>query len=187
MSSEATGTTIGSEHNGARGAPLSAYEGTWRVSADRSRIGFRVEKMGIYHVKGRFREVEGTVELGPAAASGEVTIEASSVSTRMPPRDAHLRGRDFLEVKRHPSIRVSASSIEAGTDGELRVPASFELHGVRGPVELTGHTHGGDGSLVVHLTGVLDRHAFGIRARQPFEMVVGREVLLDVELVLVRG
>jgi len=72
--------------------------------------------------------------------------------------------------------------------GGLRVRARFELHGKRETVELSGHAHGGDGPLVLHLAGSLDRHAFGIRAaRQPFEMVVGSEVLLDVELVLERA
>lgn len=32
-----------------------------------------------------------------------------------------------------------------------------------------------------------DRPAFGVRPRQSVEMVVGREVLLDVELVLERA
>lgn len=58
------------------------------------------------------------------------------------------------------------------------------MHGRRETVELEGHAHGGEGTLVLHLSGSLDRHAFGIRARQPFEMVVGEEVLLDAELVL---
>jgi polyisoprenoid-binding protein YceI len=186
MSKEAPITTTGGEQNGTRGDQLSALAGRWRVSSELSTIGFRVRKMGMYHVKGRFREVEGTAEFGRGSAGVEVMIKASSVSTRMPPRDAHLRSRDFLDVKRYPLIRISASSIETDEGGGLRVPATFELHGTRGTVELTGHAHGTGSPLVLHFAGSLDRHAFGIRARQPFEMVVGSEVLLETELVLDR-
>ncbi|MGH2805324.1 MAG: hypothetical protein ACRDL4_20160, partial [Thermoleophilaceae bacterium] len=58
-------------------------------------------------------------------------------------------------------------------------------------VELRGHLHqspdagrNGPGRLLLHLEGTLDRHAFGIRARPPVEWIVGRDVLLDVELAL---
>lgn len=65
------------------------------------------------------------------------------------------------------------------------MPATFEIRGHRRQVELVGHLHGGEqDELVLHLAGELDRHDFGIRPRQPFEMVVGRRVVLDVELVL---
>jgi len=179
----ATETTFESRTN--HSSPDGTLSGRWRVISERSRVGFRVKKMGLYHVKGRFRAVAGTVELGPAESSADIVIDASSVTTRMPPRDLHLRSADFLDVKTHPVIAVTAGAVEADPDGELRVPATFEIRGQRAEIELTGHFHGGDGGdLVLHLGGQLDRHDVGIRARQPFEMVVGRRVELDVELDL---
>ena len=179
----ATETTFENRTN--HSSPDANLSGRWRVISERSRVGFRVKKMGLYHVKGRFRTVAGTVELGPGESSAEIVIDASSVTTRMPPRDLHLRSADFLDVKTHPVIAVSAGAVEAGPDGELRVPATFEIRGRRAEIELTGHFHGGDGGdLVLHVGGQLDRHEFGIRARQPFEMVVGRRVELDAELAL---
>lgn len=166
-------------------SPEGAPSGRWQVISERSRVGFRVKKMGLYRVKGRFRVVGGTVELGAAGSRAEIVIDASSVTTRMPPRDLHLRSADFLDAKTHPQIVVSANAVEGDLDGELRVPATFKIRGQRAEVELTGHAHGGDeGELVLHVGGELDRRVFGIRARQPFEMVVGRRVELDVELVL---
>jgi polyisoprenoid-binding protein YceI len=103
----------------------------------------------------------------------------------MPPRDWHLRTKDFLEVKTHPEIRVTAERVERLPEGQLVVTALFELHGQRQPVELRAHLHDGPAP-VLHLQGVLDRHDFGIRARQPFEMIVGSEIHLDVELALER-
>jgi polyisoprenoid-binding protein YceI len=165
--------------------------GRWRVLADRSRIGFRVKKMGVYYVKGRFRRVDG--ELGPDG-HGEVLVDAGSISTRIPPRDWHLRSRDFLDVRRHPELRARVESIELAGDGSVAAVAVLDLHGERAPVELRGHLKhapepagNGGARLLVHLEGKLDRRQFGIRARPPTEWIVGREVLLDVELALERN
>jgi polyisoprenoid-binding protein YceI len=164
--------------------------GRWRVLPDRSRIGFRVKKMGLYYVKGRFSRVEGTLD--PDGRS-EVVIDASSISTRIPPRDWHLRSADFLDVRRNPEIRASVESIEPADEGSVAAVAMFDLHGKRGPVELRGHSHqsldadgNGAGRLLLHLHGKLDTREFGIRARPPVEWIVGRDVLLDVELALER-
>jgi polyisoprenoid-binding protein YceI len=164
--------------------------GRWRVLQESSRIGFRVKKMGIYYVKGRFSRVGGTLDQD---GRREVVIDARSISTRIPPRDWHLRSMDFLAVRRHPEIRARVESIEPADDGGVVAAAVFELHGERGPVELRGHFHespdtghNGAGRLLLHLQGTLDRHEFGIRARPPFEWIVGRDVLLDAELALER-
>ncbi len=161
--------------------------GRWRVDPERAHVGFRVKKMGLYRVKGRFRDVKGAVEFNSAGARAELVIDAASITTRMPPRDLHLRSADFLDVKRHPEITVRAASVQVEAGGRLRIPAAFDVHGDRDTVELAGEMHPGAGAeRVLRLRGELDRHDFGIRARQPFEMVVGRQVELDVELVLVR-
>jgi polyisoprenoid-binding protein YceI len=178
--------TIGGTRDEAGGRVLPA--GRWRVIPDRSRIGFRVKKMGLYHVKGRFRRVEGTLD---SAGRGEVVIDAGSVSTRIPPRDWHLRSGDFLDVRSHPEIRATVDSIEPAGEGAVAVVAVFDLRGERGPVQLHCHFHqspgaggNGTGRLLLHLQGTLDRRRFGIHARPPFEWIVGRDVLLDMDLAL---
>src|ERR687897_1434428 len=150
--------------------------GRWRVLADRSRIGFRVKKMGVYYVKGRFRGVDG--KLGPDGR-GEVVVDAGSISTRIPPRDWHLRSADFLDVRRHPELRARVESIEPADDGGVAAVAVLDLHGERAPVELRGHLHrapeadrNGDAHLLVHLEGKLNRREFGIRARPPVDWIV---------------
>lgn len=78
--------------------------GRWRVLPERSRVGFRVKKMGLYYVKGTFAGVEGTIDRN---GRSELLIDAGSISTRMPPRDWHLRTADFLGSS---GIRRSASA-----------------------------------------------------------------------------
>lgn len=157
-----------------------------RIVADRSRVGFKVRKMRLYYVKGRFDSVRGevAVDRDGMPRQGEATIDASSITTRIPPRDLHLRSKDFLEVKRYPQIRVRGEDVRASAGGEFKVHSEFDIHGERRPVDLEGHLHRLGDVTTLHLSGVIDRHDFGIRARQPFEMVVGDEIHLDVELAL---
>jgi polyisoprenoid-binding protein YceI len=52
-------------------------QGTWRVAAEQSRIDLKVRKMGLYFVKGRFKRLSGSVEVGPDGmrTGGTVRIE----------------------------------------------------------------------------------------------------------------
>lgn len=130
--------------------------------------------------QGSFRRLEGWVELGGHGSPqrGAIEIDARSISTRIPPRDWHLRTRDFLDVKRRPKIHVTVDAVER-VDGELRIPASVSIHDLTRAVQLTAHLHRHGSAVAIHLKGALDRRAFEIRARRPFEWIVGREVLVD--------
>ena len=185
----ATTTTNRSDHApDYEGAIVPA--GAMRIVPERSRIGFKVRKMGLYYVNGRFTEIDGQVGVGSGGLPerGEVAIQARSVTTRMPPRDWHLRTRDFLDVERYPLITIGVARVDPADDGGFVVHAGFEVHGQHRPASLYGHLHKlpqGHG-VAVHLHGTVDRHAFGIRPRQPFDMVVGGEVQIDAELTLER-
>jgi polyisoprenoid-binding protein YceI len=165
-------------------APALIPEGKWEVVPERSAVGFKVKKLGLYYVKGKFEEVGGWVEVpdDPIGTRGEVVVQAKSISTRMPPRDWHLRTKDFLDVKRYPEIRISAAGVEKGDDG-FRLAASFAIHGVEKPAILTAHNREGG---ILQLEGVIDRHDFGIRAPWHSEWIAGSDIHLDVRLALDR-
>lgn len=170
-------------------------QGVWKVVPDRSAVRFRVKKMGIYHVKGRFRRFDGSVDFATDSASprGDLEIEAKSISTRMPPRDWHLRTNDFLGVKEHPRIRIRVDRIEAAEHGAFAARAAIEIRGRMKPVDLSLHAHSAPEEegvpqerIRIHLHGVLDRHDFGITATPPAEWVVAHEVQIDSDLLLER-
>ena len=155
-----------------------------------SRIGFRVRKMRLYDVKGTFKAVNGSVEVGldGVPIAGSLRIDASSVSTRIPPRDWHLRTRDFLAVRNHPEIRVGVDRAERASEELITVSAVVAIRGIEARIPLTAQPHAQQrrpsGGTVVHVAGTLDRHQFGVRPRRPIEWIVGREVHLDALLQL---
>jgi polyisoprenoid-binding protein YceI len=142
--------------------------------------------MGLYFVKGAFKRVSGTVEVGPdgAPVGGRLRIDASSVSTRIPPRDWHLRTRDFLAVRQHPEIRVAVERVEPAAGGAMHVAAVLTVRGSDAHVPLTAHWLVPEGAAVLHVAGVVDRRELGVRPRRPVDWIVGREVHLDAVLQL---
>jgi polyisoprenoid-binding protein YceI len=183
--------SIAHDEPAARGSKTHVVpQGIWRVAAERSRIGFKVRKMGLYFVKGRFKRINGCVELGADGVpiGGWLRIDASSVSTRIPPRDWHLRTRDFLAVKQYPEIRFDVERVEHARGGAMAVLAVLAICGGETRVPLTAHWHvserGGSGGAVLHVSGTVDRHELGLRPRRPVDWIVGRQVHLDAVLHL---
>ena len=61
--------------------------------------------MMISKVRGHFRTFEGRIVVAedPAQSWVEAIIEATSIDTGDPDRDAQLRSADFLDVERSPT------------------------------------------------------------------------------------
>src|SRR5262249_34431232 len=57
----------------------------------------------------------------------EAVIDATSVDTGVPKRDAHLRSSDFLDVEHHPSIRFRSTRIDKVTDDHWKVTGDLTL------------------------------------------------------------
>ena len=60
------------------------------------------------------------------AAVVKASIEAASIDTREPKRDAHLKSPDFLDVERHPTITFVSKTIESAGAGRWNVRAGAE-------------------------------------------------------------
>jgi len=120
---------------------------------------------------------------------GWVRIDASSVTTRMPPRDWHLRTRDFLAVRQHPEITVTVDDVVTAINGAMAVAATVVVRDVTAPVRFSAHWHAAEhtteGGPMLHVSGVVDRQELGVRPRRPVDWIVGREVHLEAQLRLV--
>jgi polyisoprenoid-binding protein YceI len=164
--------------------------GTWRVAPELSRIEFKVRKMGLYFVKGRFKRLSGSVEVGPdgVPTGGSLRIDASSVSTRMPPRDWHLRTRDFLAVRPYPEITITVDDVAMAVSGAIAVSATITVRDGAAPVRFSAHWHAPERAIedvaMLHVSGLVDRRELGVRPRRPVDWIVGREVRLEGRLVL---
>jgi polyisoprenoid-binding protein YceI len=105
---------------------------TWYLDPPHSAAQFSVRHMGISTVRGTFTKVEGVVVDSPdlSKASVNVTIDASSVDSRVQRRDDDLRSDHFFDVAKYPTITFKSKRVEAAGTGKLKVTGDLTIHGV---------------------------------------------------------
>src|SRR5262249_13342398 len=150
----------------------AASAATWSIDPAHTNVQFSVRHMMLSNVTGEFGKVSGTVQgdqAAPATAAIEATIDATSINTREPKRDEHLKSPDFLDVAKYPTITFKSKKIEPAGAGSFKVTGDLTLHGVTKEVVLDvsdvtpaikdpmGKTRAG-----AHATMKIDRKDFGI-------------------------
>ena len=171
---------------------------TWQLDPTHTAVGFAVKHLMIATVKGHFAKVAGTVEMDEAdlsTAQARVTIDAASIHTGNPDRDAHLRSGDFLDVEHFPTLTFESRRVEQRPDGSLRLTGDLTIRGVTRPVSLEATREGVIqdpwGNRRAGFSGSLriKRSDFGITWNMLIEtggVVVGDEVRISLEAELVQ-
>ncbi|MCO7221278.1 YceI family protein [Klenkia sp. PcliD-1-E] len=111
---------------------LADVTGDYTVDAAHTRIGFRARHAMVTTVRGTFGEFEGTAHLDvadPSASRVELRIDAGSLDTGQPDRDAHLRSADFLDVEQFPEITFVSTAVEQVDDDEYTVTGDVTIKG----------------------------------------------------------
>jgi polyisoprenoid-binding protein YceI len=111
--------------------------GVWELDPRRSSVEFRVKHFwGIVTVRGRFTKFQGVATIdGAGAISGSIRIDAASVDTRQPKRDAHLRSADFFDADHHPMISFSTGVVSPRGDDRVAVVGELTAAGRTRPIE----------------------------------------------------
>lgn len=176
----------------------AASAGTYSIDAAHTTAGFGIRHLMVSTTRGQFNKVAGTVKIDDADLTRsqiEVTIDAASVDTRDAKRDEHLRGADFFDVAKYPSITFKSTRVEKAAGGKLLATGNLTLHGVTRPVTLTVDSLSAPskapwGATVRGATasGKLSRKEFGLTWNKALEtggVAVGDEVELTIDTELV--
>ena len=111
---------------------LSDVTGDYAVDASHTRIGFRARHAMVTTVRGTFTRFDGLARLDvadPGASRVELRIDAGSLDTGQPDRDAHLRSADFLDVEQFPDITFVSTAVEQIDDDEYTVTGDVTIKG----------------------------------------------------------
>jgi len=153
-------------------------------------LGFKVRHMMVSNTKGNFDDFSGSFAYDPkmrqlTALDGKVQV--ASVNTDEPKRDDHLRGPDFFDVEKYPTMRMKF--VKQTGD---KVTVALTIKDVTKNIELEmddasdaiadpwGNTRVG-----FALNGEIDRQEFNIRFSKIMEtggLVVGDKVKLMLEI-----
>jgi polyisoprenoid-binding protein YceI len=178
--------------------PMSARATESEIDASHSSAEFSVRHMMVGNVKGGLGKVTGTVNLDDgdiAKSTVQATIDATTINTGEPKRDAHLKSADFFDVARFPTLTFKSTAVKKKGATRLAVTGDLTIHGVTKPitldVELTPEVKSPMGDLRrgAHATTKLQRKDFGLTWNKTMDaggVVVGDEVAVTLEVELVR-
>jgi polyisoprenoid-binding protein YceI len=172
---------------------------TYAIDPVHSSVQFSIRHLMISNVRGTFKGVKGTVTYDPdsLAASGiTADIDVSTINTQDEGRDAHLKGADFFETEKYPTMKFVSKQIEKIGDGEFRVTGDLTLHGVTKPVVLSidevapeSKDPWGNIRIAASAKGKINRKDFGLTWSAPLEaggVVVGDDVKIELDVQAVK-
>ncbi len=175
------------------GVTGSAHATEWTLDPSHTAAQFSVKHMKISTVRGQFEKLTGTVNLDDkdiTKSTVNVTIDASSINTREPKRDTHLRSAEFFEVARFPTLTFQSTKVERAGD-KLLVTGDLTIRGITKPVVLTvegpsaaAKNPWGVPVRVISATGKLNRLDYGLKWNKALEaggFLVGDEISLVID------
>ncbi|MET9565220.1 YceI family protein [Streptomyces tauricus] len=118
---------------------VAVETGLWQLDAVRSAVAIKHKTMwGLVTVKGTFGGVAGEGEVLPdGTARGTVTVDAGSLDTKNGKRDEHLRGADFFDAERHPTLVFAVRGAVVRADDSVVIDGELTVRGVSRPQAVT--------------------------------------------------
>jgi polyisoprenoid-binding protein YceI len=161
---------------------------------------FSVKHLMVTNVRGEFSKVSGKLNIDDkdvTKSSVEVTIDASTIDTREPNRDNHLRSPDFFDVAKYPAITFKSTKVEKAGDKKLKVTGDLTIHGVTkqavldvdGPTPEIKHPAVPEMRRGASATTKISRKDYGLTWNQALEaggVAVGDEVTVYLEIEALR-
>ena len=105
---------------------------TFAIDKTHSEAAFQVRHL-ITKVRGRFTDFDGAIDFNadqPVQSSVSFTIQAASIDTNTPDRDAHLRSDDFFAVEKYPTVTFESTAITAAGGSDYEVAGNLTMRGV---------------------------------------------------------
>ena len=183
--------------NAHAGDDLSPLAGRWEVDPTHSALEFVARYAVFTLVRGRFTSFSGSVVLDPlhlGETQIDVEIDASSVDTAMPVRDAHLLSEDFFDVEHHPRITFRSQGATVLAAGRYTTHGELGIRGITQPVRLDVDVFGrapdllGNLRLGMRATAKVQRALWGITWNAPVPgggVTLAEEVDLELAVSLV--
>jgi polyisoprenoid-binding protein YceI len=176
-----------------------AHADDWAIDPGHSRFGFSVPHLVVSEVEGSFHEAKGKIDLqeaDPTKSSVDLSITASSIDTGNADRDKHLKGPDFFDATKYPTLTFKSTKIVKGAGkGKFKVTGDLKIRDVTKSVTLDVTSSDpitnpwGKSVRAVKVDGKIKRTDFGLLWNKTLEkggVLVGEEVTIAVRLELTK-
>ena len=163
------------------------------IDQSHSDVEFQVRHL-LSKVRGRFADFAGTIEFDaerPEASVVKVTIQAASIDTNEPKRDAHLKSDDFFAVDRLATLSFVSTAVTSNRDGQYVVEGDLTIRDVTKRILLPATFLGaakdpwGNEKLAFEAEIAINRKDYGLNWNAALEtggFLVGDEVKVSLSI-----
>ena len=162
---------------------------TYTIDPNHTSFGFTVKHMMISNVPGEFDKFDGQVIYSPtdlANSKVNVTIDVSSINTRIDKRDAHLKSPDFFDAAQFPTITfVSTKFTPTAITGNLTMKGVTKEITI--PVTISGPVKTMMGGQAIGITGsvTINRQDYGVNWNKVLDqggVAVSNDVAISISI-----
>jgi len=173
----------------AAASPIYRYQLDAGGSAVEARVGF----LGVSSKTANFPRMSGAIRLTPDrldAIDLDVKLDARAITASDKTTQDRLRGAQFFDVERFPTIAFSGQRMVMTGPTTARVDGALTARGVTRPVRLDvtfAHPPAeASGTVPIGFTATtrIDRRQFGMTA---YSLVVGRDVAITIKARMIPG
>jgi polyisoprenoid-binding protein YceI len=169
----------------------------WKIASS-SEIQFTIRHLLISKVRGRFTRWSGMVQVPDGdwgRATVDVAIDASSIDTGIPKRDADLRSANFLDVERYPDITFRSLRVTGRQANALRIIGLLTMKGRVREVILEAESSGvtldlsGNERARFSAKAAISRRDFGASGNVAWDnygIMIGERIDIEIDVDAVR-
>jgi polyisoprenoid-binding protein YceI len=165
---------------------------TYNLEPTHSLPRFEYNHLGYSQQLSRFDKISGKIIIDSAAKTGsvEVSIDANSVDTGYDTFNGHLKGEDFFDTAKYPTITYKSNKVNFDGDKVASIEGELTVKGVTKPVTLTVKSFKCAEHPMIHkmacgvtATAVVKRSEFNMAKAVPY---VGDEVTLTLPVEAIK-
>ena len=180
-------------------ATTAATPATYTIDPAHSGAGFKIRHFMVAYFRGGFSGITGDVIFDPSNPSNtkiNASIDATTLHTHDAKRDAHVKGADFFDVEKYPTISFVSKKVTPDGKHQWKVVGDLTLHGVTKEVTLDVESAEAEakdpwGNLRSGASAetTIKRSEFGLSFNAPLEtggFMLSDEVHVNLDIELVR-
>ncbi len=159
----------------------------YQIDAAHTRITFEIDHLGFSNMPGVFNDISGVIRFDPndiLQAKVDATIRVRSINMGHKLLNEKLRGAEYFNAARYPTIRFRSTAIEKLSADRGRVIGIMTMLGVSRPMALDVtfnkkgfNSYTNADTVGFSATGKLNRSDFGMKVLLP---AVGDEVTFKI-------
>ncbi|MES2727330.1 MAG: YceI family protein [Bacteroidota bacterium] len=177
---------------------LTAQNTTWNLDKSHSSINFAIDHLIISETTGKFTDYVVNAKSDKPDFTDVVfdfTAQVNSINTADEKRDDHLKGPDFFDAAKHPTIIFKGKKFVKVKGNNYKVYGELTMHGVTKSIVFNARFGGivkdpwGGTRAGLKIWGDIDRYDFGLKYNSVLEaggLSIGQTVRISCNIELIK-